>query len=33
MCYVDDQVSQMRKASPLAATQKVGKGKQYKLQR
>ena len=32
MCYVDDQVSQMRKASPLAATQKRGKRKRHKLQ-
>lgn len=32
MCYVDDQVSQMRKASPLAAMQKERKGKQHKLQ-
>jgi len=26
MCYVGDQVSQMRKANPLAATQKGGRG-------
>jgi hypothetical protein len=32
MCCADDQVSQMRKANPLAAIEKGEMAKQYKLQ-